>query len=840
MPSSIATTLMVILAMSLPVLRAADVAVNAAKDRAVTTDSVKSERYSGGNAVDGDAADGSRWVSANVAGPHWLAIDLGSARTLMGAHLYAGEQNTTAPRNFEFQSWDGQQWVTIPGSKRKGYFESELAIAFDKPVTTGKLRLWIEQAPDPETEGFWYQDHLTARVNEVLLWEGTGQGMPPLGTGLRPQAFKEHPVFVNQIGYNLDRPKRFTAPLLDQGTFTISMVGSDEVLYAGAVRNGLGDFSDFRPEHYYREFIVTVRGGSLAPGRSDPFSIAPFLMQRSCLLPALQFWIDDRAVTGSVPMAFGACPWRDGPYYNFDTQSLVMMYLANPSFFEHAPVEMDWARDRERILDPGFVLERPRDGNGIWDCDENALEIARKYYAELDAPIGRRVPDIIQCIHWGVGWWRLKPASSDYAADPAGHRVHPETISSFSFFLYAYPFMKRYFTERYYRDIRDFAIAQWKSSGLFEVNTTIGTFKGRDCPGYSILPNLLMHEVARRDGLREAEAFLTAAQAQADWVVKDLDFNDPRVTKGQRMSEHKLMMGLVTFLRLHPDRAPAGLREKLGEWARIMIGRSQNMWDFRRYDDRNWALPLQAEGNPLLAGSAGWNEPGNLAGFPALAFSVADLLEDQDQARRLREIGAGQFDAVFGRNPVGSASPWRMPSDYPGVERGWPRHFRAGFGAELETVRGALNSSASTEQYPFNPVPAFRHPEGWSAFNSAFNVALAVSCQSESSVELLDARTRMPVEVVRYGQPLEIRLRAPLGPGGLAVPLRWETDGGGQGTVVLRPLASKPWEALTTVSVMESGEPGQDRLVVPRGGRLTISHGFGFMRRSASCPVEGR
>ncbi|QDU57225.1 hypothetical protein Pan181_34390 [Aeoliella mucimassa] len=40
-------------------------------------------------------------------------------------------------------------------------------------------------------------------------------------------------------------------------------------------------------------------------------------------------------------------------------------------------------------------------------------------------------------------------------------------------------------------------------------------------------------------------------------------------------------------------------------------------------------------------------------------------------------------------------------------------------------VRGAISSSAASEHYPYNPTAPFRHPEGWTAFNSALNVGLA-------------------------------------------------------------------------------------------------------------------
>jgi hypothetical protein len=802
--------------------RAASDAVNVAQGRPITADSVMDKHRSPSLAVDGDISGESRWVSAAKPGPHWLEVDLQASRTIKGAHLYSGWQGSAALRKFELQAWYGKGWSTIPGSRRTDNAECDLALAFDAPVTTTKVRLWIA-------------DDGAARVAELLIWDDAGHGVPALGAGIKP-LYKNHPVLVNQIGYNLEWPKRFTAPLLEKGAFTISAVGSDDVLFTGEVLHGIGDFTAFRPAASGRDYIITVSGGDLHPGRSDPFAVAPFLLQNSCFAPALQFWNDDRAVTGTVPMAFGAAPWRDGPYYGFDVPSLVMLYLAAPDYFINLPPEMDWAKDRAKVTDPAFALKRPMSGKGIWDCDENSLEVTRRYYAELDAPRGERVPDLIQCIHWGVGWWLLKPVSDDYADDPAGRRIHPETIANFAYFLYAYPWMERYFSEKFYRSVLDFTLAQWKQAGLFEVNTAIGTFKGRNCPGYSILPNLMMHEVARRAKLANADDFFRAATAQATWVVQDLDFNDPRTTKGQRMSEHKLMMGLTTLLRDYPDRAPQGLQQKIEQWAQIMIARSQNMWDFRKYDADHWALPKQAPGNPSLAGSAGWNEPGNLAGFPALAFAVADLLPDPGQAQRLREIGVGQFDALFGRNPVGAASP-AYPREFQGVERGWPRHFPAGYGAELEKVRGALNSSASNEHYPFNPRAAFRHPEGWTAFNSAFNVGLAVAARSSTSIEVTSVETGKAVTSLMPDRRYRIILRAPFGSTGRVVEL--SIRGKEQRISLGLPVVDAArCEAATEVVIAQDGYCGPGRLVFQPGEKVVLSYGYGFLRQSLAVTVE--
>jgi len=88
-----------------------------------------------------------------------------------------------------------------------------------------------------------------------------------------------------------------------------------------------------------------------------------------------------------------------------------------------------------------------------------------------------------------------------------------------------------------------------------------------------------LSENRHRDGLLRLSRSRTgdAMQGQAEWMVKNLDWNDPLVTKGQRMSEFLTVTGLAHFLREYPDRAPKGLANKLNEWAKVVIRRSDNL-----------------------------------------------------------------------------------------------------------------------------------------------------------------------------------------------------------------------------------------------------------------------
>jgi hypothetical protein len=284
-------------------------------------------------------------------------------------------------------------------------------------------------------------------------------------------------------------------------------------------------------------------------------------------------------------------------------------------------------------------------------------------------------------VHWGLGYYLVNPATKDPSGDPLPRQVHSQTVEQFAYLLHAWPQLKQWLPQSFYDRARAFAFGQWESVGLLGVdplwdartylavedvagpNPTGGflhPYKGRHAPGHAIEPNLLMYEVARREGDPSAARFLEAAQRQAQWLVDNVDWSDPRTTKGQRMSEFKTITGLVRFLQEHRAQAPAGLAAKVADWARIVVKRSDNPWDFRRFDmGAHWTIP-------------GLNEPGNLAGFTAVGLAASWVVDDAATKQRLREIAIAQMDNLFGRNPHLAAAPSTPEKGFPLVERGWP------------------------------------------------------------------------------------------------------------------------------------------------------------------------
>ena len=529
------------------------------------------------------------------------------------------------------------------------------------------------------------------------------------------QNLSRHLAAVNQIGYQTDWPKRFTAPLSDDGIhFIVCWKDDPAPLFTGVIKDHVGDFSQFQPADTANDYVVVLKGGTLGECVSDPFLIRKELWREQLWPSAIDFMIDCRAVVGTHCSAFGGSPWRDGCFYDFAVPSLIFLYEANPGLIESLPHQMDWEKDKTRVFAPDFPFK-----------SDKILELVKRYYAELEAPM-TDAPDVAKLIHWGLGWYLVQFGKNE-------DKVNAQIVEHFAYLLSAWPRLKldRWLPASFYDRCREFAQRHWERSGLLAIDPEWNSkkwisleadnlgqglvlpYKGHNAPGHSIVPNLLMYELASRTKDPMAAKYQQAAREQAAWIIAHLDLQDPRSTKGMRMSEHRTIPSLVWFLQHHPESAPPDLKAYITAWASIMVKRSANLWDFRRFDLENrWSLPS-------------FNEPGNLAGFPACALAASWVVDDSATVQRLREISVAQFDNLFGRNPKFAASPSYPKNGFPLIERGWPIKYRPNTCAVLELVRGSLSASPGTEMYPFIPDGKFRHCEGWVNFNTAWNVGLA-------------------------------------------------------------------------------------------------------------------
>ena len=639
----------------------------------------------------------SRWQCAVFGEEQWAEIDLGGMFTIHAAHIFLYNVNIMPLKNWTLQYHKDGKWLDIPGAAVSRNYGSRVEQRFTEPVETDKVRLLTTN-----TEEFG--------IREIQLW---GKDIPDLPYGVeveeeKPFVSDSHWVCVNQVAYNTDAPKGFTVPTAKNDlTFYVVDKETGKKCFKGKLKDGKGDFSKFKPQTDGKEYFIEVRDSRKGNAVSYPFVIGNRAIQGMSYKPALVFMNDVRSLVGTHPSCWGGTPFRDGTYYSYEMPSMVLMYLSDKAYIDNVPVTLNWERDSSKILSPDY--KKTDDPN-----DRDALTTLENYYTLLEKPKSMDVPDWIQDIRFAVGWYLLDPISIEKENDPSGEIMHAQTIEQFAYFLYAYPYMKEYISHDFYRIVLDATLRWWRRSGLYDVITVVGTGKGRECPGHSIMPNLFMYEVAKREGLADADRFLEAARNQTAWIIGNADWDNPKFTKEQRMSEHKLVTGLTHFYLNYKEYAPEGLYDKLVGLAENYVSLSDNMWDFRRFDlSENWTIP-------------GFNECGNIAGFPACALGLAMCLDDRpDLKERLVELAYSHFDILYGRNPLNAHAASKPDLGFEGVEKGFPFRYRDDICARLEITRGSLSSLPGTEMYPFNPTATPRWLEGWTAFNAAWNVSLA-------------------------------------------------------------------------------------------------------------------
>ncbi|MCU0794888.1 MAG: family 43 glycosylhydrolase [Akkermansiaceae bacterium] len=540
-----------------------------------------------------------------------------------------------------------------------------------------------------------------------------------------------HQIAVNQIGYEVGRPMRFTAPLTENGTaFIVRPAKGGEPVFQGEIQDHIGDFSTIKADA--GEYVIEIRDDKLKPGVSDPFFIQPDLWKQHFWQPAVDFLIDSRSVVGTHPSAYGGCPWRDGTYYDAILPALVLFHRADPARIAAMPRQIDWHADKKRVMDPAFKFDAKN------PCSEGVMEAVRKYYTEIEPPADD-APDVVKLIHWGAGFYLVNPATKDPSQDPDPRQIHAQTVEQVAYVVWAWPELLKWLPKSFYEKCRTFCeqnwepslgIGKWWGPGTYlKVSEVSGDnpmggllhpYKGRHAPGHSIVPNLLMHEVAKRDGLADPGRYLSAAVKQAEWIIKNLDWNDPRTTKGHRMSEHRTIPHLVWLLTKYPEHAPAGLREKITAWAEVAAKRSDNLWDIRRFDDgEHWTIPKL-------------NDVGNWVGTPGIAISASWVIEDPALKARMREIAITHADAVFGRNPRLAAAPHKPQMGFPMIERGWPIGHKENVCARLELCRGSISAAPGSEMFPFFPEAGYRHAEGWVNYGAAWCLSLAYLAHDEA------------------------------------------------------------------------------------------------------------
>jgi hypothetical protein len=625
-------------------------------------------------AIDGKPGLESSWKNNAGDTETWLMLKLPGATEITELSIQMPERASLIS-DFKVQTILNGSWRNV--KEITSNTSLEVSVTFDKPILTDRIRLWFQ------------------RDSQVTISEIAAYGQQYVDS----TATEVKKILVNQSGYNLGRPKRFSAPnLADKSPFEIIQAKDRKVLHTGIIEKGIGDFSEFNPTSS-EEFIIMS-----GQDESFPFRIGPSWLERVTYRNMVDFMIGARHYVGTTdlirPLSF---EWRDGDFFNWALQGMVALYLANPEAFERMEKTVTY------VPNSSF----PNEYKGLW----GALE-----------PFHEDAPDLIKLIHW------------DADVKISQGLEHEMQKAELAHFLYAWPYLKKWLPQQNFDIVYQYLTEKWEKAtvkpsstsqydlspehNLLALKTQMGTTKGEMPPGYSVIPNLMMYEVTKNRGERDAEKYFDAAYSQLEWMIQNLDWKDPIVTKGQRMSEHMTMRAFAYFKNKFPDRAPNGLNEKVTEWAKVVVSRSDNYWDFRKYsDDEDWVPPS-------------WNETGNVLGFPAALFAAMSIIEDKSLLERLEVLAWSHFDNAFGRNPVGRHFSHKGPEEIEGVDLGWYNAHLGGYGL-LEEVRFVFDGSPKSFHYPNNPeVGNLGWTEGWVQFNTAFNVSMAYSANHYTHLEL--------------------------------------------------------------------------------------------------------
>lgn len=481
-------------------------------------------------------------------------------------------------------------------------------------------------------------------------------------------------IYINQSGYDINKPKVATITNVKSDTLVeIRSAINNIVVFITKVSKQKINFTNFNQEGEYYILCNNIR--------SHNFKIENGLLLRVSRPLAVEFMSMSRQDAFDVGKSTGY-GWRDSHQFSFELEALVRQYLSNTTYYNSLPYSI----------------------YKVNECEYPELRIQNE-------------PDLVWLIKFGVTRYY------DMCINK-GVKLHGLIKCQLAYFLYAYPQLSEYVTRDFYELIRDFTIQQWTietttlawfdvamNHNLLLTQNVVGTIKGALPPGFAIIPNLLMYEVCKRDGL-EYQKYFDSAYNNCSWCISGINLDEPQYFKGQRMSERILHLGLAYFQKYYHSLAPLGLLDRINKNIDLIIQRSNNLWDFKRYDDTLWV------------GSGTMNECGNVAGTPSVCYAYAELISDTNKKKRLEEIAIAHFDNIFGRNPSGMHFCNKATSEFEGSDVNWYTRYQGGAG-NLQYCRGMLDGSPKEASYPYEPNADLGYTEGWIAFNTAWMDSIA-------------------------------------------------------------------------------------------------------------------
>jgi hypothetical protein len=617
---------------------------------------------------------------------------------------------------------------------------------------------------------------------------------------------------VNQAGYNLGESKRFVCYGAADGTkFRILKTPGDIEVFTGELLNYEGWFTAFNPNGAADEYVIEVDGH----GRSVPFWVADHVLEKISSKLAYDFFVDVRGARSlenyDMSKVYGGGPSRDGGAYGLETVFESLFYASNPALFH------TWTSELGNHQVPDLIELI------LWHA-----KFAYKFH-DYNGPVANR--------HGTLGYEGQPRMTYDYW----------NTLDQLAVVCAAYhTFLKPYLPEETYRKYRQVCLERWQAydrhkevrywtystkwvdRGFQEFNEMGNAF------GQSVIRNLFMYMSELHEKNGNADQFLRWAQASADDIVKNWDFNNPRHMWWIRNAEHITPQALALFLMLAPDKAPAGTKEKLAAWAIHMKQKTNNFWKYRVHSETEWAHPATKElgGAPALGGSM---------------FAVSHLLNDP----QLRNIGWAQIDFTFGANPLGahlsnkSDERLKINGYWKGVEVGWPQAHPRGYGM-LGLVRGTLDGSPLDHHFPGRDAGSDAKTkeskdaigqnaystEGWCVSNRGWLATITFSTLGSHDVKIFDGAHQHEISRAESGETITIALKAALNQDWNAMDHGWVEVRHGNGPATKVPVTESGIN--TGVFVAQYTIPKKIR-----NGKLEVSYGYWGFRKVAQINIEG-
>lgn len=228
----------------------------------------------------------------------------------------------------------------------------------------------------------------------------------------------------------------------------------------------------------------------------------------------------------------------------------------------------------------------------------------------------------------------------------------------------------------------------------------------------------------------------------------------------------------------------------------------------------------------------GWNETGNILGFPAAIFAACGILTNKILVQEMEMLAWSHIENAFGRNPTGRQFSYKGPEEVEGVDLGWYSRHKGGIGL-LEDVQFVFDGSPKSFHYPNYPeVGDLGWTEGWVQFNTAFNMSMAYIANYYTDIILEN----------KGNGNYTIALTAPLNfdyKQTDVAKIKIVNQAGESLLVSLKEASPLAVKLVGSLQIKENRVVvGEKKLSLDKDDRIILTYGYGYFERRLVLPVS--